>query len=520
MAAIPTTPGVYIQEVSSFPNAVAAVPTAIPAFVGYTSRADYNGKSFLLKPVSVASMNDFLTYFGAVDPTGQPLPESAQYVPIYYPVTAAGGPGSPPDVTLSDGSQWDILPDAGSIYYLYNSMRLFFQNGGGQCYVVSAGFYGTPAGKPFTAGPPLINTNVTFADLSNGLTALETEPEPTMIVIPDSVLLAEANYGNLLVNILQQCFDMMSRVGILDVYNGDAATPLGYQTDITSFKNDVGMENLSYGAAYYPFLQTTIEQDAGINFVNLGGAKALTTVLPGATSDPLKTLLGQIPSATPGSTSALQTEKGLLTNADYTALHDAVLEKINILPPSGAMAGIYTMVDNSVGVWKAPANVSVVGATDVTLAFTDTTQGPLNVDPITGKSINVIRKFPGFGVLVWGARTLDGNDLNYQYISVRRTLIFIEQSIKAAARTYVFMPNVPATWSFINSMLTSFLTGLWTQGALAGSSAATSFAVSVGLGTTMTADDILNGILNISVSVAVSHPAEFIVISVSQQLQS
>jgi len=99
-------------------------------------------------------------------------------------------------------------------------------------------------------------------------------------------------------------------------------------------------------------------------------------------------------------------------------------------------------------------------------------------------------------------------------------MIFIEQSRNNAMQSYVFLPNVDSTWSLVNSMVTSFLTSQWNQGALAGSSAAASFNVAIGLGLTMTPDDILNGYMNLCVQVAVSHPAEFITINISQKAQS
>jgi len=177
-------------------------------------------------------------------------------------------------------------------------------------------------------------------------------------------------------------------------------------------------------------------------------------------------------------------------------------------------------VDNSSGVWRAPADISLTAVTDTTLQITDLTQGPLNVDSVAGKSINAIRLMPGLGVMVWGARTLDGNSQDWRYVNVRRTVIFLEQSLKQALQAYVFYPNVASTWSLVESMTTSFLTTQWSQGALAGSSAAAAFSVAIGLGLTMTSDDILNGNMNLSVQVAVSHPAEFITINISQKVQS
>ena len=135
-----------------------------------------------------------------------------------------------------------------------------------------------------------------------------------------------------------------------------------------------------------------------------------------------------------------------------------------------------------------------------------------------GKSINAIRFFNGQGILVWGARTLDGNSQDWRYISVRRTITFIEQSVKLATRAYVFEPNNPNTWATVKSMISNFLTTFWKQGGLQGATPADAFAVEVGLGSTMTAEDLLKGVMNVSVKVAVVHPAEFIIISFQQQM--
>jgi hypothetical protein len=189
------------------------------------------------------------------------------------------------------------------------------------------------------------------------------------------------------------------------------------------------------------------------------------------------------------------------------------------LPATPAVAGCISVVDASEGVWKAPANIALNAVQSTVLNITDDLQSNMNVDAITGKSVNAIRPFNGMGVLIWGARTLDGNSQDWRYINVRRTLIMIEQSIKLAARNYVFAANDANTWMNLKSEIENFLTGLWKQGALAGSKPEEAFSVSVGLGSTMTAQDILDGYLDVAVLVAVTHPAEFIEITFKQQLQ-
>lgn len=511
-------PGVYINEENAFPVSVVVAATAVPAFIGYTLRAERKGKSCLNEAVKLGSLHDFLIFFGASTVAGEVAPDLAQYTPIYTPVISTREPG---EISIA-GKAYDLLADPGTVYYLYNSLRLFYLNGGGECFVVSVGLIGAPTGQPLAAAAPLVNPNVRYDDLKRGLDVIAGEGEPTMIVVPDALLLPKDEYGNLLRDILSQCGELGSRVGILDVYHGEAPDPGNYGIDIADFRERVGTENLSYGAAYYPFLETTVLQNSSINFVNLGGGEILSAILPVAGNAALATLLGQIPSADKnGAPSSTQIEDGLRqASSEYGQLHNRLLARINILPPSAAVAGVYTSVDNSKGVWVAPANVSLNGVRDVTLSISDRIQGPLNVDPVTGKSINVIRPFTGMGVKVWGARTLDGNDQDWRYVNVRRTMIMIEQSMKSALRAFVSEPNAVRTWSLVKNMLTGFLTSLWSQGALAGAKPEAGFDVAVGLGETMTPEDISNGVMIVAVRLAMIRSGEFTVITLSQSMQT
>ena len=191
---------------------------------------------------------------------------------------------------------------------------------------------------------------------------------------------------------------------------------------------------------------------------------------------------------------------------------------INVMPPSSAMAGALSMVDSSVNVAKAPANVSLGAVVSPTVNINNDNQEDLNL-PLNGKAVNAIRSFQGKGTLVWGARTLEGNSKDYRSISVRRTLTYLEQSIKFAAEAYVFAPNNSTTWSTLKSTVSNFLTNQWQSGLLAGTSPEDAFEVEIGLGMTMTPNDILDGILKMTVRVALTRPAEFIVITFEQQQQ-
>jgi uncharacterized protein len=122
-------------------------------------------------------------------------------------------------------------------------------------------------------------------------------------------------------------------------------------------------------------------------------------------------------------------------------------------------------------------------------------------------------------VLVWGARTLDGNSNDWRYVNVRRLFMMVEESARLALAAFVFERNEAATWVQAKAMLENFLTSLWRQGALAGAKPEHAYVVVIGLGATMTANDVLNGLMHIHLLLAASRPAEFIAIRLTQQLQ-
>jgi phage tail sheath protein FI len=188
------------------------------------------------------------------------------------------------------------------------------------------------------------------------------------------------------------------------------------------------------------------------------------------------------------------------------------------LPSSAALAGVYTAVDRNKGVWNAPANVSVAGVSGLSFPLTNAQQEFLNV-PVDGRAVDAIREFDGRGRVVWGSRTLDGNSNDNRYIQVRRTLIYIEQSIKLALQQFVFAANNGRTWTIVISAVSSFLQGLWNEGGLFGATASEAFSVECGLGSTMTQQDILDGYMVVQVTVQMIRPAEFIELTFRQKLE-
>jgi phage tail sheath protein FI len=317
----------------------------------------------------------------------------------------------------------------------------------------------------------------------------------------------------------------------LDVYNGSTERTYADDDVINQFREGVGANFLQWGAAYYPFVQTTIVSSADVNFTNISNLTDLIEILSKevtedlaagrineARANAIKDELAKIETASTSEeiTSLQATLK--VVSSKLNSILTTITESLNLLPPSAAMAGVYTMVDSSINVAKAPANLSLGSVISPSVQITSDTQEELNL-PLNGKAINAIRTFPGKGVLVWGARTMDGNSQDWRYISVRRTMTFLEQSIKAAAESYVFEPNNATTWSTLKATVTNFLLNQWQSGILAGQSPDDAFSVEIGLGITMTPNDILDGLMKMTIKVAIVRPAEFIVITFEQQQQ-
>lgn len=498
------TPGVYFVEKTVFPHSVVEVATAVPAFIGYTEKAENKGKSLSNKPWRITSMSEFHRYFG-VGP-----------MPTFTIVEKAAD--SKEECAFAAGGKEYLLKQEQGKYLLYYSMLLFYQNGGGSCYIVSVGNY--------------LNA-VEAEKLQKGIDLLAKEQEPTMVVIPDAMLLKPADAVSVQQATLAHCGEKMrNRVAILDVFEGYRSRQDPSGDPIETFRTALGVNYLNYSMAYYPWLNTTIIQDRDLSYENVVNKDVLQTLLKGElklpdTVDPKtassKTI--QQKRAVEDIVNEKDPANKILLNKNLVAmspLFNGILTEIknqlNVLPPAAAMAGVYTMVDNSRGVWKAPANVSLNAVVAPTVTISHDDQEDLNVTT-QGKSINALRAFVGEGTLVWGARTLDGNSLDWRYINVRRTMIMLEESVKLATKAYVFEKNDANTWVTIKSMIGNFLTGIWKRGGLAGSSPEDAFLVQVGLGETMTPEDVLEGILRVTVLVAISRPAEFIEITFQQQMQ-
>jgi hypothetical protein len=487
------TPGVYIEEKNAFPNSVVEVATAVPAFVGYTEKAIIKQKTLRNKPVRISSLAEYEQYFGGAPPT--------RY-------TFIAGDNQSFNLELASGN-----------YNLYYGMRFFYANGGGPCYIVSVGDYSDT-----------VSTKAILGNPDGGLSSLLNEQEPTMLVVPDAVLLDIDGWQEVCQQMLAQCGELQNRVAILDVYDGYRPRDHDADNDVISgevagFRKRIASDFLSFGVSYYPWLNTSVVSDA--NFTNIANPGDMVPSLsaeadqlyPPAKSAKIKQLIGKLNDGLTGNDAAtLHQELSNITPL-YKKIVAELKTQMNLLPPSAGIAGVYTLVDNTRGVFKSPANVSMNSVLSPAVNITHEDQEDLNV-PLDGKAINAIRTFPGQGILIWGARTLNGNNSDWRYINVRRTMIMLEQSIKLALASYAFEPNTSATWTTVRSMISNFLTNQWKQGALAGATPDDAFFVNVGLGSTMTQNDIDNGEMKVSVGVAIIRPAEFIITNFVQKMQA
>ena len=476
------TPDVYVEEISVFPPSVAEVETAIPAFIGYTEIARKIADDDLIrKPTKIYSLKEYERYYG--------YPED-DAIAIKVANNTVGG------FTVSSFSEPAVK------YLMYYSVKMFFDNGGGQCYIISVGTYQATPVIDLAGGADSSAPLATRYGLQDGLDALKLEDEPTLIIIPEAVNLTATDYQTLVQAVLLQCDKLRDRFAIFDIFDGDEnldEIPSGAtETRLVSNRGYFGNNFLKYGAAYYPFIKTTMnyyvkDDESNVN-VTYGSSTAALSAF----------------SATGASSNT----------AVYNFVKSVLKEHFVVLPPSGAVVGVYAATDSNRGVWKAPANVSLANVIEPVIKLDNPKQDGLNVDATTGKSINVIRAFAGKGTLVWGARTLSGNDNEWRYISVRRFFNMVEESVKKSTYWAVFEPNDANTWVKVRGMIENYLTQKWREGALAGATPKDAFFVKCGLGTTMTSQDILEGRMNVEIGMAVVRPAEFIILKFSHKLQT
>ncbi len=474
------TPGVYFEEIPKFPPSIAAVETAIPAFIGFTEKADKNGDSLVKVPVRLTSLLEFEEIFGKAN---------VKNFEVKVEQTKLESSGQIIETTPSFQTAPGEIPDK----FLHYAMQMFFGNGGGPCYVISIGDYSTVFNKTL------------FTDV---FAKLDGYDEPTLLVFLDACLGNDTDHADIVNAALAHCAKMQDRFAIIDVRNAVSGGTDDIADVTTNFRGKV-VSNLKYGAAYFPYLKTSIPFYTDDEHVTVKTHK-VNTLKTDKTTTAAK---GQAHNKKLSHQDVKEKE-----NVVYNAVKRFVSNATVTIPPSAAVAGVYARVDKSRGVWKAPANVSIRNVITPAIRITNDLNNELNIDATSGKSVNAIRSFTGKGTLVWGSRTLAGNDKENRYVPVRRFLNFAEESIKKAIGRLVFEPNDANTWTKVGSMVENFLILQWRDGALQGAKPEDAFFVTVGLNKTMSAQDILDGRMIVEIGLAIVHPAEFIVLRIVQMM--
>jgi phage tail sheath protein FI len=329
--------------------------------------------------------------------------------------------------------------------------------------------------------------------------------------IRSNVARLESDIANKIVSPLKA---IMAKMIAYDLGASNDAALTDYEVLYTDYET---LDSASWGGIFDDATKTPVTD--GSIFTGTTVKEKLVAAEPKITAlfEQVYTVIAQIKGATELYIQNLEKDLKVLIPA-FNNIIKTLNDSLTAMPSTGAVAGIYAMVDKTRGVWKAPANVSITGAIAPTVILDNTDQDTLNIDTVAGKSINAIRKFTGKGTLVWGARTLMGNDNEWRYISVRRFFNMVEESIKKSTYWAVFEPNDANTWIKVKAMIDNYLTIKWREGALQGAKSNEAFFVNVGLGTTMTAIDILEGRMIVEIGMAVVRPAEFIILKFSHKM--
>ena len=467
------SPGVYVEEVPSLVKPIAGVSTSTAAFVGVV-------------PDQITILEENPNY----DPTRPATPTNASTISWTFPYDqTAWQTAKDALAALSEKDSRPPRPLAGGDIKAYRKARQDFA-------IADARL---SAGTMAPVGAPILCT--TFTDFTRSFGGFSTNGLPPNPPLAAGVPAAEG-YQNQLAHAVYGFFQnggtrcyVMRYATLADLRDPEKWGPLE------------AIDEISIVAAPGVVDPTGTVQDNMIDHCEqLSSRFAIVDAPPDP--DQLTEQSIKIPDR----------------NTDYGAIYfpyirvfDMPTQLLNpdgngriALPPSGHMAGIYSRVDHERGVFKAPANEVVRGALDLGHQVSRSQQDGLNP-----YGINCIRLIND-NITVWGARTIGGDaNQDLKYINVRRTLIFLRESIDRGTQWAVFEPNDQGLWAKITRNVVAFLTTVWASGALFGSTPQDAFYVKCDAETNPPADRDL-GMVTTEIGVAIVRPAEFVIFRISQ----
>jgi len=541
MAVQTSYPGLYIQELPSSSHSIAAAPTNIAVFIGLTHPLKTDPANWG-KPVQLFGMADYQRGFGGF---------------VRSSAFAAGGDATA--FTRTDHTTGLADPTT-SFGDMTQALSQFFLNGGTQAYVVGVKTAVT-AGEATIEGLKFTATELTATDSPMNVTVRPINPAAAaMDIVADIIITygpstgpgtitetfrqvsmkaADPNYAltklatSQLVSVALSvtpaiAFPTTTKTATLS----DAGLPAGGVFDAAALAKvmdqDTGLDKLPlFNLMVIPGVVNTLVLSTALAFCERKRAFLIMdppiTVSADGTGDDFKDRVQDyiggtaldLPAPPTGSNAALYfpylTSPDPLTGGPLNALTG----KVNEIPPAPTVAGLFAATDLARGVWKAPAGfqTTTLNTTGVVERgqMTEMRQGTLN--PI---GVNCLRDFPNVGTAVFGARTLVTlTEEQWRYVPVRRTALFLEQSLLGSLGWVVFEPNDEPLWSAIRMSINAFMLGLFRQGAFQGTKPSEAFSVQCDSQTTTQAD-IDNGIVNIVVAFAPLKPAEFVIISIAQ----
>ena len=511
-----TYPGVYIQELPSAVHTITGVATSVAAFVGWADQGSTTQATL------VESWSDYQTQFGGLD----------SRTLLGYAVNQFFGNG---------GSQAYIVRLANSDADTASSASAGgFKIGGLPVYAANPGGWGSYIAVTVTISPA---DATRFSVLVQQMPTTTGGSAKTLESFANLSLNSNDPQGNYAITVIDSESNYITFI--------DPASPATVPTPTTTTPTAVVQTSLSGGSDGTVLVPNDGKFEPALNITGSGSGVALLSevffnllCVPGETtastisslqtfcSNPenrafyivdapstatYSSLNGSGPAGTGGG--SITTEPQSAYSAYYfpwVSAPDALAgNRSRLFPPCGFIAGIYSATDAARGVWKAPAGIDagLSGISGLQYTLTDPQNGDLNK-----QAINCLRTFPVYGNIVWGARTLDGNDQvgsQWKYVPIRRLALFLESSLYQGTQWAVFEPNDETLWGQLRLNIGAFMQGLFQQGAFQGTTPQQAYFVKCDAENNPQSSIDL-GIVNVTVGFAPLYPAEFVVIQIAQ----